>query len=224
MKKLLMFSVALLAFSGIASAAPCTLGTILTSSAGVNCDIGELNFSGFSALPAGTGLEFLQGGGVCTTPVSSATNCQGLVELVDNSGTGAGVQNFAAFTYTVSIDATQVAPLWAATLTGATSGMLVGNLGTSAAALTKIVTPGGTSSATDVNGTVTPVAIALSGTSVSVSDSFVVTSGTIADVSNTFQATAALIPTGTPEPVSMLLFGSGLLGLSLVGRKKLVRK
>jgi len=30
--------------------------------------------------------------------------------------------------------------------------------------------------------------------------------------------------TGTPEPVSMLLFGSGLLGLSLIGRKKFARK
>jgi len=30
--------------------------------------------------------------------------------------------------------------------------------------------------------------------------------------------------TGTPEPVSMVLFGSGLLALSLIGRKKLVRK
>jgi len=30
--------------------------------------------------------------------------------------------------------------------------------------------------------------------------------------------------TGAPEPVSMLLFGSGLLAVSLVGRKKLIRK
>ncbi len=32
------------------------------------------------------------------------------------------------------------------------------------------------------------------------------------------------VSTGTPEPVSMILFGSGLLGLSLIGRKKLARK
>lgn len=30
--------------------------------------------------------------------------------------------------------------------------------------------------------------------------------------------------TGTPEPVSMLLFGSGLIGLSVIGRKKFARK
>ena len=32
------------------------------------------------------------------------------------------------------------------------------------------------------------------------------------------------VTTGSPEPVSMLLFGSGLLAVSLIGRKKLVRK
>ncbi len=30
--------------------------------------------------------------------------------------------------------------------------------------------------------------------------------------------------TGTPEPVSMILFGSGLLAVSLIGRKKFSRK
>jgi hypothetical protein len=32
------------------------------------------------------------------------------------------------------------------------------------------------------------------------------------------------VTSGTPEPVSMLLFGSGLLGVALIGRKKFARK
>ena len=31
-------------------------------------------------------------------------------------------------------------------------------------------------------------------------------------------------PSGVPEPVSMVLFGSGLLAVSLIGRKKFARK
>jgi hypothetical protein len=50
---------------------------------------------------------------------------------------------------------------------------------------------------------------------------YTTTGATQADV---FAQITYTYSSGTPEPVSMLLFGSGLLGVALVGRKKFARK
>ena len=54
-----------------------------------------------------------------------------------------------------------------------------------------------------------------------VSATYTGTTGTITQTTLRFYES---IPTGTPEPLSMLLLGSGLVAVALIGRRKLVRK
>ncbi len=61
-------------------------------------------------------------------------------------------------------------------------------------------------------------------TSLSVAESYVYTSGfTATSIQDSYQQ-AFQSTSGTPEPGSMILLGSGLLAAGLIGRKKLVRK
>jgi len=215
MKKLLMFSLALIVFSGFANAAvpACTLGpviTVLTSIPNSGCDVGDEEFSGFAALPTGIGLQFLQTGNLAT------------VNFVDLSGTG-----LVAFTesYTTNIDPAAVPAGFTAALTRVAAGLQDGNANGNAK-LTKTTTGGftGTATATDVGGTITPTVISgISVQSLNIVDMFTIVNGDILNASNTYTVTQTAT-TAAPEPVSMLLFGSGLMGVWFIGRKKLVRK
>jgi hypothetical protein len=57
-------------------------------------------------------------------------------------------------------------------------------------------------------------------------ESGTVTTGSVKDITADvfIQYTYDTASSSTPEPVSMILFGTGLLGLSIVGRKKFARK
>jgi len=83
----------------------------------------------------------------------------------------------------------------------------------------------GTATCTENAGTqhCTPVGTNPGTLSMDVTDTYTVSlnGNSVIALSNSFNQTT---PSGVPEPVSMLLFGSGLLAISLVGRKKFARK
>jgi len=209
MKKFLVFSLSLVAFCSVASAAPACSTSLLTVAPSTPCDVGDVTFSGFGALPANVALQFQ------TSGINSVS-----LNLFDTSPTGAGLGNGLSFSYTVQID-----PAFLLTsLTRVSAGLGEPN-GNGNAVLTKTLTGGltGVASATDVNGTITPISVTGSTTAaVGVTDALSVTAPT--DINFAANAFTWTTTSGVPEPVSLLLFGSGLLAVSLLGRKKSFRR
>jgi hypothetical protein len=211
MKKFLMcslaFSLAITVFTGTASAIPACSTALLTASPTSACDVGDVEFSGFGALPTGVDLQFQFSG-----PTSVSVN------LYDATSTG--LANGLTYTYNVQID-----PAFANTNITTVASGLGDPTAKAVGKLTKTLTGGltGTVTSTD-NGAGVITSTVVNGSTaalIGVSDSLAVTSGDISYVANSFTYTTT---SATPEPVSMVLFGSGLLAVSLIGRKKLISK
>lgn len=224
MKKLLIFSLSLVVFSGIAGATPACGITNYTLSAlatlGGSCEAGDKIFSGF-------------GGNLDTVNPNLTVTFTGTglgpynVQISDSTNAALSEASF-TFNYTVAVDETGVnggfdyiSNIGTGGVDSFTATAQVANVITGAGAACTPLTaidPGsaGFNTATcTTSGEPESIGIALTytysggtATVTSIQDSFF----------QTFQAT------GTPEPVSMLLFGSGLLAVSIIGRKKLVRK
>jgi len=211
MKKLLMcslgLSLATTLFLGTASAVPTCSTALLTASPGSPCDVGDVEFSGFGVLPTGVDLQF-QTSGLFSVSVN----------LFD--ATSAGLANGLTYTYNVQID-----PAFANTNITTVATGLGDPTAKAAATLTKTLTGGLTGTASSVdNGAGVITSQVVNGSTaalIGVTDSLSVTSGDISYAANSFTYATT---SATPEPVSMVLFGSGLLALSLIGRKKLIRK
>jgi len=236
MKKFLTFCVALAASSTLALAAvpvQCgasnyTLATFATATAsGIagECEIGDKIYSAFSGtLPSSLVFNFT-GGGTSSGSIYTVTVDDATVAAMN------ATDNF-TLNYTVAIDESQIV--------GGTNTMTQVGAGindSSAANATNGATVTVNNGTNCTGGQVTSVDAAgfvgsspkcstgLSTTSLNVAESYSYTSGSNSitsvstSVTQTFTATSA-----TPEPFSMLLLGSGLLGISLIGRKKLVRK
>ena len=89
--------------------------------------------------------------------------------------------------------------------------------------------PAGTNPGTCSSVTSVPLSLVVgnafdTGFTVSTSSSLVSGSGAPNNSTAQVEVVYTYGTTSVPEPVTMLLFGTGLLGLSIVGRKKLVRK
>lgn len=206
MKKLSILAFAVIVFSDLACATSiCSSGfytTVTALNAGGGCFVGEVLFSNFAGLPTNVAVEFLGGG-------SSST-----LDLVDDTVGDTGIQSFSGFTYTVSIYTPNVPVPDTGTITGVIAGMLDSG-GKSTAKLNKELNGGTTAgvneaTATDTGGTITNVSVTsgLAAATLGITDNFTLTSGNVANLSNQYNVTNA-----TPEPVSMLLFGSGLVAL-----------
>jgi len=226
MKKVLMFSLAAVVFSGVASAAPACSGTLQNSgvaafNAGGGCELGDKIFNNFGALPVGVGVQWVATGFGAGTVYS--------VNFIDTSTGGNTLEQSFVESYTVLLDqaaAALIVPGSTAAISTISAGVQGANnsaLGT----LTKTLSAGGSgtaTAATDGAGHTTQVPITgVSFTSFTVTDTWSYSAGVFLNLSNSYQQTFTAT-TSTPEPVSMLLFGSGLLAVSFMGRKKLVRK
>jgi len=254
MKKVAILGLLGIAFSGLSSAAytSClssgawtiaSLQGIINTGGTPNgaCEIGDKIYSGFTGALSGSG-DSINFGGPSVTPVGPGT---AFYTVNVNSGTytipgtvgnnandNAFFQGF-TFGYTITVDQTQVVAGFTSAITSV--GPSLQDLGgKDNGSVTKNMSGGATCTAseTDVGGTITPsFCTGISATSLTVSDVFAYTSPslnpngarTINSIGNGF--TETFTPSSaTPEPVSMLLFGTGLLACGIIGRKRMVRK
>ncbi len=203
-----MLSAALAIFSSVASAGPIVACSSQTTWTIVQlellnlggCQQGGLLFLGFGGtIPATDSVQFSSSGSTFTVTMGNPTGLTG---------------TFAA-SYAVEVDESQF--LFQAYITQAEANIVDPGSGNGMLALI-IDGVTGTALATDVSGTITPGYLTgFSAVSVDVSETFDPPGSTIVSISNTFTVSA-------PEPISLLLFGSGLLCVLLIGGRKLAPK
>jgi len=244
MKKLIMMALPLAVSCGLASAAtyqPCSnngdtwtlalLQTIAGGATAAGCEVGDKIFTNFSSstLPnAGDFFTFFQ-----QLPLSAN---QYIMEL-SPSGTGGETTFGTGFNYsfTVMIDPNVAQPGGkVASFSTLTAGIVDSNQG-STALLTKNTVPNsgapctvqftdnGAGNLSGGNVCSYPVGA----TSMNVTETYAYTGGGntsgVTQLQNTITQQLTSTQT-TPEPMSLLLFGSGLLGLGFIGRKRMARK
>jgi len=241
MKKLIMMALPLAVSCGLASAAtyqPCSnnfnawtiaqLQTIAGGATAAGCEVGDkifTNFNGGTLPNAGDFFTFIQ-----QSPL------QYIMEL-SPSGTGGETTFGTGFNYsfTVMIDPTvpqqggKVASF--STLTagiidtnqGSTSLLTKNTVPNSGGPCTVQFTDNGAGNLSGGNVCSYPVGA----TSMNVTETYAYTGGGnqsgVTQLQNTITQQLTSTQT-TPEPMSLLLFGSGLLGLGFIGRKRMARK
>lgn len=221
MKKLFLFSVAFTALTSVAHAATytaCSTTTNYTLSAlnalsNGGCELGDKIFSNF-------GGTIDSAAGTTNLVISFTGSGLGPYNVNISDSTNASLASNFTFTYNVAVDPAD--PLNYITAVGVgvqdNFGASATNSDTIAACSPNpIVATGKGNTGSATTNCTTNVQ------SLSVSESYQYLGGTntVAGIGTAFFQTTE---TGTPEPVSMVLFGSGLLAVSLIGRKKLVRK
>jgi len=248
MKKLVLTALSLVVLSGVSSAAvqTCTTNPNAGDNFGLNswtiadlialnatggCTIGDkvfYNFGGALDQAAST----IQISGPNGTPVGNAVTLPPVTyQLNVNSAGGVTAGNY-TFNYSLSINPALVTPGLSSKIALVTAG--IADNGNDGGTQVKTITGGAscTASSTDSFGNVSKSnCTGISATQINVSEVFNFTANnsnqggvrSIAGMGNTFVENFTAT-NGTPEPVSMLLFGSGLLAFALVGRKKLARK
>jgi hypothetical protein len=233
MKKVLIFSVALAAFSGVASAATAcgttnyvlTAGNTITPIGGgtalTSCEAGDKIFSNFSGNMDTTNANLTvtfngSGLGPYNVQVSDATNAA-LTEpsftlnytvTVDETGVTGGF-NYISFIGAGGIDSFNAI---------ASNANIISGAGAGCTPLTSVDTGSGGFHTVTCGTTGQPQ-------SVGIAETYTYSGGTPTATSiqdsyfQSFQATS-----GTPEPMSMFLFGTGFVAIALLGRKRLARK
>ena len=190
------------------------------------CEIGDKLFSNFTGSAENASDTFMFSGPTVVIP-----NVAVFYTMNVNAGTEFVFSNPFTFAFDVSIIQNSFIPVGTQASISRVSGGIgdagaVGSSGT----LTKTVTGGANCTLTVVDPGTNPTAGTCTGLNainpIHVVESFAYTGtagqSTITSVVNAFAQT--FTPTsGTPEPMSMLLFGSGLLGVALIGRKRSAR-
>ena len=235
MKKLLFLALPLVVFSGVANAAAClqnqTLAQLVALGA-TGCSIGDKVFQNFTGTFAGADAT-----DTFTFTGPLGPTLAPFYQLNLNAGTAGVLTAPLSFSYQVRVDAAVNAvlnPGTTAAITRVTGGIQDnGNAGSGAQLLKGVTVNTGSGSCGGVNyaetagTTTTNTACNLTGaTLITVVESFTYTgtvgASSVTGFGNTF--TQTLTPTtGVPEPMSMLLLGSGLLGFGFIGRKRFVR-
>ena len=214
MKNLSLLLLVLAMACGVANAAIIDCGTGVYSfaqwsadfvGAGNGCAIGDKIFSNFSvgSIPTDTFLQFGQAGNLFTVNFIATP--------------GGGFSKSFAESYQIAIDPTKPPASTGPTAIAAVAAGMQDSNGNGTATLVKTVTGDatGTASATDKNGTITPVVLTgISAQKLNVMDTFTYNSGTITNISNSFLQVSA------PEPASMALIGCGLLALCFARRRR----
>lgn len=229
MKKLLMFALPLVVFSGISQAASCSQNVTLATLIGLGstgCSQGDKIFYnwGGSTQDATDTFQFLGPSGSSSSPFYT-------INL--NAGTEGVFAGTFSYTYSIKIDSTS-ALIPAGTqgeITRVSGGIGDGGNTGSSATLTKNVTGGATCSLTVLDPGANPTAGNCTGLTatapITIAETFSYTgtagASSVTGVTNTLTQ-AFVSTTGVPEPTSMLLFGGGLLAVSFLGRKRFARK
>jgi hypothetical protein len=235
MKKLIMLALPVAMSIGVSSAAltnvacPTTdVSLTVVTTAGYVCEIGDKEFTNFVA----SGTTGTLGINFSVAAFNAITSTQTTTVAIEDTTSGT-VQRSFNLAYNVIVDPNPtvvIAPGKTAAITQVGAGVQSSSNDVNAT-IDKTLSNGASGIAFEhvVNGQDSgspgkQFVTGLSVTSLTASDVFVFTSGTsISAVQNSYQQTFTST-SSTPEPMSMLLFGGGLLAISLIGRKKLVRK
>jgi PEP-CTERM motif-containing protein len=222
MKSFLVLLLSIGAVSSVASATPACGSTNYTLAAlaalGGSCETGDKIFSAF-------------GGNMDTVDpnmaVTFAGSGMGPYNVTLSDDTNAALVNSFTFSYTITVDETgivggfnYITAMGAGGVDSFNSVAANNNLTNNAgcASLNSTDTGSGGFHTSTCNTTGQP-------TSMSIAESYVYTSGfTATAIQDTYVQAFQSVSTGSPEPGSMILLGSGLLAAGLIGRKKLVRK
>jgi hypothetical protein len=227
MKKLLFMALPVV-FSGVALALPAcptqatavSLATLEGLNATGGCEVGDKIFSAFNGTDTVDSLYMVGPTGSLTSP---------LYQINLNAGGNGTLFGPVSFGFTLTIDATS--PLntgFTAAITRVSAGIQDVNSGASSGTVTKTVNGSACAVYTEANGTPTVnTTCNPNASSIVVAEAFTYTGtvgeSTISGFGDSF--TQTLTPTNaTPEPVSMLLFGTGLLACGFIGRKRAARR
>jgi hypothetical protein len=225
MKKLLVFALALVAFGSVAGAAP-TCGTInwtIATLGATGCEDGDKIFSAFSGNMGTVNPNLV----IQFSPPNSASTFLGPYNVVISDLTGASLNQNFTLNYTVTVDETGVVGGF-----NYITGISAGGVATFTPTASNSNTISGAGAgctplnSNNTGGGFPTVSCATTGlpTSVGVQESYTFTGGsnTVSSIQDSYLQ--AFQNTSTPEPLSSLLFGSGLLALSVLGRKRFARK
>jgi hypothetical protein len=222
MKIFLVLSLALGAVSSVASATPACGSTNYTLAAlatlGGSCETGDKIFSNF-----GGTMDSVD----TLTDVTFAGGGLGPYNVTLSDSNNAALTTSFTFSYTVTVDETGVvggfnyiAAMGAGGVDSFNSVAANNNLTSNPGCASLNSPDSGTGGflTNTCNTTGQP-------TTMSIAESYVYTSGfTATAIQDTYIQAFQTVSTGSPEPGSMILLGSGLLAAGLIGRKKLVRK
>lgn len=191
--------------------------------AGFSCEVGDKIFSNFTGSTANSSDTFSFN---AQNPLTYSMNI--------NAGNEFDFTGTFTFGFSVQIDPAVVILNGSRTSFSFVTGQISDATPNSTSTLDKSITAnlGAPCTVHDVdnganNGTGGSCSYGVGTTSLSVSETFTYTGGSnpsgVTGIGNTFGQSLSST-TGTPEPMSMLLFGSGLLACGFIGRKRLVRK
>jgi len=236
MKKILFVALGLTMFTSMASAvvqcnpSPPAVQTFtlqaLFNLGSSGCEIGDKIFANFDG-------NFKTGADATDNFTFTAVDSLDYLLNFNAGNPPSHLANTLTFTYTVSVDQSQVLTGNTASIIRVSGNIGDGGNGTSSSTLVKQITDNGSPSPCTVTiaetaGGQLPVPCNFSpgATFMTISETYSYTGGatnTVTGFDNSF-GQALTLTTGAPEPFSMLLFGSGLLAVSIIGRKRLMSR
>ncbi len=222
MKKVILVSIIVLGFSGLALSTPCTVGMLQDYLSLTNgCTVGNLMFTDFLApSPTSVGAVVPKASQIGVTPVTTAGDSGLIFDIAMIAGPG----QMADFTIDYIVKVQAGAPITDSSLSidaGASGGGLVAVNETQCVGATLPGCSGGTSIGLNASANhLTDSATFPGASEVSASKDIIVSDGGATGQASISSEEQLFSTSMVPEPASLTLFGIGLLALAFVVRRK----